>query len=419
MKALLFSPDAGSRPGHFFAYAVRICQGLADRGVDVTLITTRGFSDTYRSVHGDHPPFIVREIGRTTPRSPHITAKKMRRNTTSEMVRYLWRRVRDGATVLAELRKLLSEQHFDVLHWLDNPEMLVTLRFALATDLRRSPATSWFINVHPADLAFGQHGSHLLRRLYKSFSGWTLRFLLRRGWLTGVFVHGEWIRSRLLANWKENAVGSRVLVAPYGVDRPDRDESERGVTRQELGIPDEAFVALSFGMIRKDKRIDDIITAVSMVKDIWLVIAGLPAEIDSDQIKGWAERAGVCERVVLWLDYVPEECVPKLFAMSDVLILAHDHSFAGHSGPLHLACSHQLPIIASDVSEIGYFVRNNEVGEVFAPRDTLGLANLLSRFRELSAAEYQAYKEREREVASQFSWANTCSMYLDAYRRHL
>ena len=411
MRVLVYSPDAGTRPGHSFMYAARICQCLTSRGQDVTLLTTPGFTDQYREAYGEAAPFLVIE------KTNFDFSKTVGHATSVQMFRYMWRRITYSTKMLYELGKELRSGEYTVLHCLDNPEMVTTLCFGLLLQLLgpSSKTTKWFLNIHPGDISFKTGGTSLLRRLYKGLSGWALRILLRKGWVTAAFVHGEQIRNALLSAWGSEEFRSKVILAPYGVGGLLPVHVDRLEARRRLGLPEQAFIVLSFGIIRRDKRVDDIIRAISLVGSAVLVIAGMPTEVEEKEIRQWVEEAHISERTVLHLRYIPEEEVATYFSVANVLVLAHDTGFPGQSGPLHLACSFGVPVVVSDVGDIGRFVRENGVGEVFPPRDWKVLAKLLAYFHATDQDTYQTYVQREREIATRLSWDNTVERYLEAY----
>lgn len=410
MRILIYSPDAGTRPGHSFMYAATICRLLAQKGQDVTLFTTCGFLPKYTRYY-KQLPFKVKEV------KLELT-KTLTRDTAWQMVRYIWYRITYSTRSLCTLGKVLRSDRFSVLHWLDNPEMLTTFCFGIAFRLlAHHNSMLWFLNIHPGDISFKTGGTSLLRKLYKGLSGWALRILLRKGWVTAVFVHGEHIRNALLSAWGPEEFRSKVILAPYGVGGLPPIHVDRLEARRRLGLPEQAFIVLSFGMIRRDKRVVDIIRAISLINFAVLVIAGMPTGVEEKEILHWVQEAHVSERTVLHLRYIPEEEVATYFSSANVVVLAHDRGFPGQSGPLHLACSFGVPVVASDVGDIGRFVRENKVGKVFPPRDHEALAKLLADFQAMDQDTYQTYVQHEREIATKLSWDNTVERYLEAYTK--
>lgn len=413
MRILVYSPDAGTRPGHSFMYAARICECLTSREQDVTLLTTPGFRDKYLEAYGQIPPFVVIE------RTKCDFSRTVGRATSVQILKYMWRRIGYSTKMLHELGKEMRAGQYAVLHWLDNPEAITTLCFGLLLRLlaHGHEAAKWFLNIHPGDIAFKTGGTKLLRRLYKGLSGWVFRVLMRRGWVTAVFVHGEHIREDLLSVWGTEEFGAKVIVASYGVGGLSSIRVDRSTARRKLDLSEQAFIVLSFGMIRPDKRIDDIIRAVSHVDGVVLAIAGMPSGVEEKEIRRWVQEAQVAERTVLHLRYIPEEDVATYFSAANVLILAHDRGFPGQSGPLHLACSFGVPVIVSDVGDIGRFVRETRVGEVFPPRDWKALSKRITGFHAMGQHACQAYVTREQEVATRLSWDNAVERYLEVYTK--
>ncbi len=416
MRALIYSPDAGTRPGHSFIYATRICEFLGKEGIDVTLLTTAGFMSQYRVSQGKLPPFKVFEqtkldFSRTTLQSKNIFGA----------IRYIFYRMVYSIVMLIELMKLLKKDNFEILHWLDNPEMITTLFFGAIFRYSHffNDKPKWFLNIHPADLSFRSEGRDAFRRVYKGFSGLALKLLLNKGLVSAVFVHGEWIRTRLLSSFKSSHLSSKIITAPYGIDTVIGKKARPSKVRALLHIPEDAFVILAFGMIRRDKHIDDVIKATALVPDTVLVIAGKPVDLKKEEIKDLIIKAGITNRVFLYLDYIPEGEIGTFFTIADAIVLAHDKDFPGQSGPLHLACTYLVPVIASRVGEIERFVRENGVGEVFPAGDVDALARLISYLKELDKDGYRRYINNARNTAVRLSWAETCKIYINAYSTFL
>lgn len=412
-QILIYSPRAGTALGHPFMYAARVCECEVGRGQDVYLVTTPGFRAKYYQVYGRDPAFPVLE------RTKCDFSKIQAPSGFLGKLRYGWYRVTYGFRMVHELKIILTTGRFSVLHWLDNPDIVSTLWFAVTTRrlCSRLGSTAWFINVHPGDLSFRSHRRDPLRAIYKAASAWGLKFLIRRSMVSGIFVHGEWIRDRLLAALNLGEANRKIFVAPYGTDVPgDVPRLDRAVARQVLELPEDAYIALHFGTIRKDKGLDDIIGAVSLVEGIVLVIAGMPMNVSQEEIVQWLDEAGVADRTILRLEYIPERDVGNYFAAADVVVFAHKKGFAGQSGPLHLACTYLVPVIASDVGDVGRFVRENGIGELFPSADQEALGNVLLRFQRMAGAIYERYRERERETSVKMSWEAMVGCYLRAYK---
>lgn len=97
--------------------------------------------------------------------------------------------------------------------------------------------------------------------------------------------------------------------------------NENQALRQELGIPNNAFVILSVAAImKKVKRIDYLISEVAALKDstVYLIVAGTKSD-ETDELlrEGKASLGG---RALFLIDY-PRERIPLLYAVADLFVL--------------------------------------------------------------------------------------------------
>lgn len=410
---LVYSPEAGSAPGHSFAYASNICQEEVARGKKVVLLTTPGFLANHQQAFGRSPSYQVME------RTNCDCRKWMMPSGFVRKLVYGWYRVTLNLRMCRELKGILRRGSYPVLHWLDNPEILTTLWFAWTSRRlrKRAQTTSWCINIHPGDISWEGHGRDLLRATYKALNGWGLRRLLWRNQVSRMFVHGKWIKRSLCSRWGLDPDDKRIVVATYGSDLSPQGAvvKTRKVAREQVGVPSDAYVLLHFGIIRNDKGLDDVIRAVSQVPGVTLVVAGHPTNLRHEEVVSWVEQAGIAERTLLRLEYIPEKLIEAYFRAADLVVTAHKGSHPGASGPMHLACSYLVPIVASDCGDTGEFVRENRIGELFPPGDWKALAEVLRRFRTIDQASYEVYRERALEARAATSWSAMVSTYLNSY----
>lgn len=148
-----------------------------------------------------------------------------------------------------------------------------------------------------------------------------------------------------------------------------------GLLRPEpVGAPAPAGSALrvlSFGLVRPYKGIDLLIDAVAQVEGTTLTVAG-ESWLPEGQLEGQVRDLGIEDRVRLRLGYVPAAELSDLFAQHDLVALPY-RSATG-SGNLRLALDHQLPVLVTDVGDLGAVV-GSAFGVVCAPDDVASLAD--------------------------------------------
>jgi glycosyltransferase involved in cell wall biosynthesis len=185
--------------------------------------------------------------------------------------------------------------------------------------------------------------------------------------------------------------GSYVDVYPAG--RP------RGEVRRALGIPENAFVFLSFGHIRAYKDVDVLLAAFSRctLPDARLVVAGLPLDAGSERVVH--ETAERDPRVSALLEFVPDDAVSELFEASDVAVLARGDG--GTSGALVLALSLGIPVVAS--ANPDYVELVGEAGWTFPAGDAEALARTLEEAA-CSRDQFAARSAAARDQAASLDW---------------
>lgn len=148
----------------------------------------------------------------------------------------------------------------------------------------------------------------------------------------------------------------KIVVIPLTY-KPFRQGVSRAQARQLLGIPQDAFVLLSFGYVAWYKGTDWLIDAYgklpSDIKNrVTLIIAGgaTPNHIAKDHYRQYVQKVEKEAKAngVLLTGFVPEEDIPLYYQACDLSILPY-RSFMSHSGPLSLSRSFGKPFLISEV----------------------------------------------------------------------
>jgi glycosyltransferase involved in cell wall biosynthesis len=150
-----------------------------------------------------------------------------------------------------------------------------------------------------------------------------------------------------------------------------------------------------------------------------LVIAGRPkgaaeywgrlaAKINASAARG---------RILLKIEYVPDEDTEIFFKAADVLVLPYTHIF--QSGVLFLGYNFGLPAIAADVGSLKEEILEGRTGWVVPPRDTAGLARAIEQY---FASDLFAHLAERRQDIRQFarerySWATVARLTTAVYEQ--
>ena len=142
----------------------------------------------------------------------------------------------------------------------------------------------------------------------------------------------------------------KTIVIPYGPHKFPTPSKPRSVTRENLGIPENALVLFSFGHIRDNKNLDYAVRALAEIPEAWLLVAGkrsASSQRPESFYQDLAEKLGVADRCKWVLEYVSERDAANYFMASDLIILTYSSSFRSASGVLHVAARYRKPSIVS------------------------------------------------------------------------
>jgi glycosyltransferase involved in cell wall biosynthesis len=267
---------------------------------------------------------------------------------------YDWPRHRDprNLRLIVQLLRRLHELQPDVVHFLG--DSVSWLAFVLPL-LRRWPL---IVTVH--DVAY-HPGDTMSRRVPMA----TVRRLRRAA--DALIVHGASLGTALAATGVAPPAGLHVVDHP-ALDRHLRLAQRHGLKPEPS---DGRRRILFFGRVMAYKGLDVLIQAADRVAavcpDTLFVIAGAGPELDR-------LRAELARRP--WFElrerYVPDPEVARLFLGTELVVLPYRE--ASQSGVAALAASFGLPVVATDVGELGELVRRTGMGPVVPPGDPDRLA---------------------------------------------
>ncbi|MDV6375361.1 glycosyltransferase [Deinococcus arenicola] len=351
----LIDPLAG---GHHGSYAATLAAELVGRGVHVHLIG---------------PAVLVEEVCRTVPQvSGHVLPLFSSDGPEGREAYYRLGRVARDRVNLRFLRAALRQSaqlgagtaH---LLWLDS--FVVPLLAARLGQPQRPPR-----------LRATLHWAYFLRQ----FEGGGLSQRVHRALLGALGNLG--VRVMMHSAQLTRDVGAGLLDAvPYPTALPQTAGSERLHVRQtvrgQMGIPLEATVLLAFGGTRHDKGGDLALEALALLPaHVHLLVVGPTRAFDAGALRQHGERLGIMDRLHLHLEHVPDEAVEGYFLAADACLLPYRRNFAGQSGPLLIAASLGLPVLAADVGVLAETVQEYGLGALFAPEDPAALARCVSSF---------------------------------------
>lgn len=199
-----------------------------------------------------------------------------------------------------------------------------------------------------------------------------------------------------------------VTVIPNGVDVErfsPGDAAGRAAVRGELGIADDATVAVFIGHEFERKGLHLAIEALRTAPVVVLLVVGGTADMIT-RAGAQARRAGVAERVV----FAGERPDPvPLLRASDVLVLPSAYEANALVVLEALACG--VPVVSTRVGFAPDIVVDGENG-FLVERDASAIGARLAELDGLDAGSRDAWRARARRTAEQHSWREVAARYL-------
>jgi 1,2-diacylglycerol 3-alpha-glucosyltransferase len=217
--------------------------------------------------------------------------------------------------------------------------------------------------------------------------------------------------AELMRTW--NTQG-KIVVIPNGVDIEPFVNPPRRVTRAELGLPDNAVIALYVGRMSGEKSIDRLLHLFRYVSDeydlVYLVLVGDGPELD--ELRQLADDLGISQRV-RFTGGVAYEHVPEYMAAGDFFVSA---SFTEvHPLTFIEAAAANLPALGFRSPGVADIVRDGETGLLAENNDlSFGLRFLrLAQDAELR----QRLGKQAGEQARKLSVENNARRLLELYQQ--
>lgn len=239
-----------------------------------------------------------------------------------------------------------------------------------------------------------------------------------------IFVHTEMMKRELQQEFGVPA--GKVTVIPFGINNTlPNTRLTKTEARARLGLGPDDKTVLFFGNIAPYKGLEYLTAAFAKLvkrdRSYRLVIAGRPKGCE----EYWAgtrdemERAGVRDRVIEKIEFIPDEAVEVYFKAADLLVLPYTLIF--QSGVMFLGYSYGLPVLAADVGSLKEEIVVGRTGLVCRAKDSEALAQSIENY--FGSDLYRELEQRRPEIRAfaneRYSWTRVGEITKAVYARLL
>jgi D-inositol-3-phosphate glycosyltransferase len=197
-----------------------------------------------------------------------------------------------------------------------------------------------------------------------------------------------------------------------------RDLPSRESARDDLAIPQEAELVLSFGHVKQSKGIELLLRALASLRErrprAMLLLAGRAAPEAVTALRDQIRALGLDGRCRIIADFVPHARVPFLFAAADLAVLPYRRSYQSSVLLLAMACG--LPAVASDLPGMRDTITDGESGFLFTAGDEGALATAIERALADRVRTAEIARAARGLVTTRHAWPAIAEQTLDSYR---
>jgi len=400
MKLLLVQPT-GDKYGHFGIYIARLAQELSLRGHEVTICTNRLDSKCFV----DQPNFEVIEV-----EQGKFAFEAIDREAKARPIQYWFGYFRNSWVITRAALQIASERHFDGIYLTDAEFFMASL----ALKLRSGHTPPLLMQVNASNFTFEEYPGSVLKKLYKVFQREVFRLAIGKE-ISAFSVLGDWHKPRLEQQLRLSPHFPIKLIPDGGGEYPVPIAQE--IARLALGIEWTGDIFLFMGILRRDKGLEELALAIRQLwtrrQDFRIIISGFPFEYDREEIEELLYfESDNTPLVFTYYDYVPENQVPNFFYAANALLLPYNNNYKGSSGPLMKgACTFGLPVVVSDVSEMGRLAKKYQLGFVSKPADAVSLEYEMNNFLNASNEERTKIQKNAFDLGARNSWPEMARKY--------
>jgi glycosyltransferase involved in cell wall biosynthesis len=236
----------------------------------------------------------------------------------------------------------------------------------------------------------------------------------RRAFATGrltFFVETEAVAQA----WRELA-GEHVIHIPAALPWVEHRPMDQADARQQLNLPESAFICLFFGTHREGKDYRLAIEAAKACKSNPFLLFVGPL-ISGNDPQTLLSDIGY-NHALSWNGYLPDEDVPAVFDACDVVMLPYADNYVKGSAVLLQACHYHKPVIATNTGHLREFVTANQNGLLFDAGSVESLAACYDELGALKLSNRLADRFGFEASVAKYSWSCLIERYCKVFSRH-
>tara|TARA_B110000459_G_scaffold179307_1_gene205220 strand:- start:33 stop:1178 length:1146 start_codon:yes stop_codon:yes gene_type:complete len=232
-----------------------------------------------------------------------------------------------------------------------------------------------------------------------------------------IITHNEFSKLEILN--LNVSLSSLTSIVPHGNYTPFINiQYDKEKSREQLGISNNSKVLLFFGMIKKEKGLEILLSALNGVikenPDVLLLIAGKPWENDFAAYQKIIDQNNLSEYILLHSKFIPQEDVEHYYCVSDLVVLPYKKIY--QSGVLMMTLSYERPALVSDLPPFKEIISDNDNGFLFKTENVSDLAAKLNSILENEELMKQVGAKGNELINTKYDWCEIGRLTKQVYQ---
>ena len=232
-----------------------------------------------------------------------------------------------------------------------------------------------------------------------------------------IITHNEFSKLEILNVNGDSS--SCISIVPHGSYTPFINiQYDKEKSKEQLGIPNNRRILLFFGMIKKVKGLEVLLSALKGVikknPDVLLVIAGRVWENDFSAYQKIIDENNLSAYILLHTKFIPQEDVEHYYCASDLVILPYKKIY--QSGVLMMTLSYERPALVSDLPPLKEIISDNENGFLFKAENVSDLTAKLNSILSDEGLMEEVRAKGTKLINTRYDWGEIGRQTKQAYQ---
>ena len=213
---------------------------------------------------------------------------------------------------------------------------------------------------------------------------------------------------------------NKIKIIPHGNYLPFINIQEnQKESRIKLGIGLDKPVLLFFGMIKKVKGLDLLLSAMPKViqnnPEVILLVAGKPWKDNFSTYQAIIDKLQISNNCILHIKFISYEDVEHYYCAADIVVLPYSKIY--QSGVLMMSLSYGKPVVLSDLESFKEIVTDKKSGLFFKSGNISSLSEVINNALDSTDLLVKIQLQGLDLMKSKYSWSKIGEQTRDAYRK--